>query len=105
MAGMESKLQNSACFQKMVMLHIKLYRTTNAATYKQILCLVKRSKMLTLKGTTTLTISMFNQNKLYEQRILTQVSSKLVEKWGSNGHLKNSICATFSRHFEYLISF
>ena len=33
------------------------------------------------------------------------VSSKSVEKWGSNGHLKNSKWPTFSRHFEYSISF
>ena len=27
------------------------------------------------------------------------------EKWGSKEHLKNLIWLTFSRHFEYLISF
>ena len=31
--------------------------------------------------------------------------AKSVEKWGSYGHLKNSIWPTFSRHFEYLISY
>ena len=36
---------------------------------------------------------------------LIQVSSKSVEKWESYGHLKKSIWPTFSRHFEYLISF
>ena len=30
---------------------------------------------------------------------------KIGWKWGSYGHLKNSISPTFSRHFEYLISF
>ena len=58
-----------------------------------------------LKGTATLTISMSYQKELYEQLILIEVSSRLVEKWGSYGHLKNSIWPTFSRHFEYLISF
>ena len=37
--------------------------------------------------------------------ILIQVSSNLVEKWASYGHLKISIWTIFSRHFEYLISF
>ena len=32
-------------------------------------------------------------------------SSKSVEKLESYGHLKNSIWPTFSRHFEYLISY
>ena len=36
---------------------------------------------------------------------LIQVSSKLVQKWGSYEHLKNSIWPTLSRNFEYLISF
>ena len=58
-----------------------------------------------LKGTATLMISMFYQKELYEPWILIQISSKLVEKWVSYGHLKNSIWPTFSRHFEYLISF
>ena len=58
-----------------------------------------------LKGTATLMISMFYQKELYEPWILIQVSSKSVEKWASYGHLKNSIWPTFSRHFEYLISF
>ena len=48
---------------------------------------------------------MFYQKELYEPSILIQVSSKSVEKWGSYGHLNNSILPTFSRHFEYLISF
>ena len=48
---------------------------------------------------------MLYQKELYEPWFLIQVSSKLVEKWGSYGHLKNSIWPTFSRHFEYLISF
>ena len=48
---------------------------------------------------------MFNQKELYKPSILIQVSSKLIEKRGSYGHLKNSIWPTFSRHFEYLISF
>ena len=48
---------------------------------------------------------MFCQKELYEPWILIQVSSKSVEKWLSYGHLKNSIWPTFSRHFEYLISF
>ena len=39
-----------------------------------------------LKGTATLMISMFYQKELYEPWILIQVSSKLVEKWGSYGH-------------------
>ena len=60
---------------------------------------------LTLKGTAALMISMFYQKELYEPWILKQVSSKLVKKWGSFGHLKNSIWLTFSRHFEYSISF
>ena len=34
-----------------------------------------------------------------------QVSSKSVEKLASYGHLKTSLWPTFSRHFEYLISF
>ena len=50
-------------------------------------------------------ISMFYQKELYEQWILIQVSSKSVEKWASYGNLKNLIWPTFSRHFEYLISF
>ena len=50
-------------------------------------------------------ISMFYQKELYEPYILIPVSSKSVEKWASYGHLKNSIWPTFSRHFEYLISF
>ena len=48
---------------------------------------------------------MFYQKELYEQLILIQVSSKLIEKWANYGHLKNSNWPTFSRHFEYLISF
>ena len=60
---------------------------------------------LILKGTATLMISMSYQKELYEPWILIQVSSKLVEKWASYRHLKNSICSTFSSHFEYLISF
>ena len=44
---------------------------------------------------------MFYQKELYEPWILIQVSSKLVEKWASYGHLKNSIWPTFGRHFEY----
>ena len=60
---------------------------------------------LLLKGTATLMISMFYQKDLYDPCILIQVSSKSVEKWGSYGHLKNSIWPSFSRHFEYLISF
>ena len=58
-----------------------------------------------LKGTATLMISMFYQKELYRPWILIQVSSKSVEKWASYWHLKNSIWPTFSRHFEYLISF
>ena len=50
-------------------------------------------------------ISIFYQEELYEAWILKQVSSKSRQKWGSYGHLKNSIWPTFSRHFEYLISF
>ena len=38
-------------------------------------------------------------------QIFIQVSTKSVEKWGSYGHLKNSILPAFSCHFEYLISF
>ena len=60
---------------------------------------------MSLKGTATLRISMFNQKELYEPLILIQVSSKSIEKCASYGHLKNSIWPTFSRHFEYLISF
>ena len=63
---------------------------------------LKNSK---LKGTATLMISMFYQKELYEPRILIQVSSKSVDKWGRYGHFKNSIWPTFSRHFEYFISF
>ena len=44
------------------------------------------SKMGILKGTAALMISMFYQKELYEPWILKQVSSKLVEKWGSYGH-------------------
>ena len=58
-----------------------------------------------LKGTATLMISMFYQKELLEPWILIQVSSKSVEKLGSDWHLNNSIWPTFSRHFEYLISF
>ena len=58
-----------------------------------------------LKGTATLMISRFYQKELFNAWILIQVSSKSVEKCGSNGHLKNSIQPSFSRHFEYLISF
>ena len=58
-----------------------------------------------LKGTATLIISMFYQKELYKLCILIQVSSKSVGKLGSCGHLKNSILPTFSRYFEYLISF
>ena len=58
-----------------------------------------------LKGTATLMISMSYQKELYEPCLFIQVSSKSVEKWGSYGHLMNSIWPTFSRHFEYLISF
>ena len=43
-----------------------------------------------LKRTATLMISMFDQRELYEPCILIQISSKLLEKWGSYGHLKNS---------------
>ena len=57
------------------------------------------------KGTATLIISKFNQKELYKPCILIQVSSKSVEKWAKYGHLKNSIWPTFSRLFEYLISF
>ena len=46
-----------------------------------------------------------NDKYVLSERALIQVSSKSVEKWGSYGHLKNSIRPTFSRHFEYLISF
>ena len=60
---------------------------------------------LNLKGTATLMISMFYQKELYERLILIQVSSKSVEKLASYGHLKNLIWLTFSRCFEYLISF
>ena len=35
----------------------------------------------------------------------TQLASISVEKWGSYGHLKNSIWPTLSRNFEYLICF
>ena len=58
-----------------------------------------------LKGTATLMISMFYQKELFEPRILIQVPSKSVEKHGSNGHLKNSMWPTCSRHFEHLIIF
>ena len=54
-----------------------------------------------LKGIASLMISMFNQKELYEPCILTQLSSKSVEKLGSYEHLGNSIWPTFSRHFEY----
>ena len=64
-----------------------------------------RIARLLLKGTATLMISMFCQKELYEPWFLIQVSSKSVEQWASYGHLKNSIWPTFSRHFEYLISF
>ena len=63
------------------------------------------TRITALKGTATLIISMFFQKELYKPWILIQVSSKSVEKWASYGHLKNSIWPTFSRHFEYLISF
>ena len=46
-----------------------------------------------------------DKKELYEPWILIQVSSKPVEKWGSYGHLKNSIKPTCSHYFEYLISF
>ena len=58
-----------------------------------------------LKGTATLMISMFHQKELYKPWPLIQIWPILVEKWASYGHLKNSIWPTFSRHFEYLISF
>ena len=45
------------------------------------------------------------QKELSDPWILAQVSSKSVEKWGSYGHLKNSIWPIISCHFEYLISF
>ena len=61
--------------------------------------------LISLKGTATLMICMFYPKELYESCILIQVSSKSAEKWASNGHLKNSIWPTFSRHFEYSISF
>ena len=57
------------------------------------------------KGDSNLNDKYVYQTELYEPIILMQVSSKSVEKWASYGHLKNSICLTFSRHFEYLISF
>ena len=66
-----------------------------AATDQGFHCLLTE---YTIKG-------MFYQKELYEPWILIQVSSKLVEKWGSNGHLKNSIRPTFSLFSEYLISF
>ena len=44
-----------------------------------------------LKGISTLMINMFCKKELYEPLILIQVLSKLDEKWGSYGHLKNSI--------------
>ena len=50
-------------------------------------------------------VSMLYHKELYEPWSLIQVSSKSVEKWESYVHLKNSIWPTFSRHFEYLISF
>ena len=62
-------------------------------------------RIIQLKGTATLITSMLYLKELYEPWILIQVSSKSVEKWASYGHLKNSIWPTFSRHFEYLISF
>ena len=58
-----------------------------------------------LKGTATLIISVFYQKKLYEPQVLIQISSKSVKKWGSYGHLKNSIWPIFTGHFEHLISF
>ena len=63
------------------------------------------TRKVSLKGTVTLMTSMFYQKELYKPLILIQVSSKSVEKWGSYGHLKNSIWPTFSRHFEYLFVF
>ena len=42
---------------------------------------------VSLKGTATLIINMLYQKELYEPWILTQVSSKSVEKWKySNAH-------------------
>ena len=63
------------------------------------------NEQMILKGTATLMISMFHQKELYEPWILIQVSSKSIEKWTSYRHLKNFIWPTFSRHFEYFISF
>ena len=69
-------------------------------------CLFTRDwNKVILKGTATLMINIFYQKELHIPWILIQVSSKSVEKWGSYGHLKNSIWPTLSRHFEYLISF
>ena len=48
---------------------------------------------------------MFYQKELYEPWILIQLSSKMVEKWASYGHLKNSIWPTFGRHFEIKLVF
>ena len=61
--------------------------------------------LIYLKGTATLIISTFYKKELFKLWILIPVSSKSVEKWGSYGHLKNSIWPTLSRHFEYLLSF
>ena len=41
-----------------------------------------------LKGDSNPNDNMFYQRELYEPCILIQVSSKLVEKWESYGHLK-----------------
>ena len=58
-----------------------------------------------IKGDSNPNDKYFYQKGLYELWLLIQVSSKSVDKWGSYGHLKNSIWPTFSRHFEYLVSF
>ena len=75
-------------------------------TIQNKICTQAEIRALTeLQGTATLMISMFYQKELHEPLIFIQVSSKSVEKWGFYRHLNNSIWPTFSRHFEYLISF
>ena len=74
--------------------------------FKEICSSLRNVKLLlALKGTATLIISRFCKKGLLKPWILIAVSSKSVEKWGSNGRLNNSIWPTLSRHFEYLFSF
>ena len=58
-----------------------------------------------LKGTATLTISIFYNTEVFKPWVLIPVSSKSVEKLGCYGFLKISKWLTLSRHFENLIRF